>query len=58
MRSYKIEAAPPNSAGTGGTGGTGGQGVGQRGKGRQENTDITTQIIENTKTGRFGVFGN
>ena len=55
MRSYKIEAAPPNSAGTGGTGG---QGVGQRGKGRQENTDITTQIIENTKTGRFGVFGN
>ena len=53
MRSYKIEAAPPNSAGTGGAGGGG-----QRGKGRQENTDITTQIIENTKTGRFGVFGN
>ena len=47
MRSYKIEAVPPISAGMG-------EGGAPRG-GRQENTDITAQIIENTKTGRLGV---
>ena len=48
MRSYKIEAVPPISAGMG-------EGGGARRGGRQENTDITAQIIENTKTGRLGV---